>query len=476
MEKEKSTLIDKIWAFFASVKFAIIIFALIATTSIIGTILEQREDPAKNLQILSRLFSESLAPTLYEIFDKLGFFNMYRSWWFISLLALFALNLIICSLDRLPKIWKLVKEPMLPLPEETLKKFLINREFTIKNTPDNIKFFVSDTLKKSGFKCNEVKEDNGFQFFGQKWNYSRLGVYLTHMSILLILIGALIGIKLGFKGYMEVGEGTVSNTVISGDKVLTLDFLVKCENFETEFYGMSDMPKEYRSWLTIIKDGKEVVKKSITVNDPLTYEGITFYQSSYGIIPNGLGRGIFIFNVVSKDGKSNLLNLRFGDSFQIPGTNLTGRIIDFSPALRYDERGNTFTYTNMMNNPAVLIDFTESGKHKFSGWIFKRHPESWQLPDGNRVEFYNYWGVEYTGLQVRKDPGVWLVYLGCILISIGLFTAFFLSHRRIWVKLIADKQYTRIVIGANTNKNRAAFERKIDMIVSTLSKNKEGAK
>ncbi len=130
----------------------------------------------------------------------------------------------------------------------------------------------------------------------------------------------------------------------------------------------------------------------------------------------------------------------------------------------------------MMNNPAVLIDFTESGKHKFSGWIFKRHPESWQLPDGNRVEFFNYWGVEYTGLQVRKDPGVWIVYLGCILMSIGLFAAFFLSHRRIWIKLVSDKQNTRVIIGANTNKNMAAFERKIDMIVTTLSKNQEGAK
>jgi cytochrome c biogenesis protein len=129
-----------------------------------------------------------------------------------------------------------------------------------------------------------------------------------------------------------------------------------------------------------------------------------------------------------------------------------------------------------MNNPAVLIGFSEGGKNLFSGWLLKRHPETWQLPNGHRVEFLDYWGVEYTGLQVRKDPGVWVVYLGCITISIGLFMAFFMSHRRIWVKLTEEKNTTRIVIGAIAHKNRAAFERTIDKIVSILGKKQEGVK
>ena len=476
MEQDKNkSAIDKVWDFFASVTFAIIIFALIAVTSIFGTILEQRAEPAKNLQVLSRIFNESIAPSLYNIFDKLGFMDMYHSWWFMTLLVLFAVNLIVCSLDRLPRIWKLVKDPIGPLPEERIKKFLINREFSLKGPADTVRNTVLEAAKGVGFTCHEVKEENGYQFFAQKGNYSRLGVYLTHLSILIILIGALFGARFGFKGFMEIGEGTVSNTAFDGNKELSMDFLVKCDNFDVEFYGMSDIPKEYKSWLTVIKDGKEVMKKSITVNDPLTYEGITFYQSSYGLIPNGLGNGIFIFNVVSKNGHSSFLNLRLGDSFQIPGTAITGKILDFSPALRI-MNGQASTYANMMNNPAVLVDFTESGKQKFSGWIFRRHPESWQLPDGNRVEFHNYWGVEYTGLQVRKDPGVWVVYLGCILMSIGLFTAFFMGHHRIWIKLVEEKGKTRIIAGANTSKNRVALERKIDRMISVLNSRQEGAK
>lgn len=477
MEQENNkTFVDKIWDVFASVKLAIVIFAGISLTSIVGTILEQRAADERNLRILTNLFGESLAPTLFRIFDTLGFMDMYHSWWFIGLLVLFAINIVICSLDRLPRIWRLSKEPMSPLPEEKIRKFLISREIVLKGKPDRVRDILLES-KHTGFKFKEVREEKGFQFFAQKGNYSRLGVYMTHLSILVILAGAIIGIRFGFKGFMEIQEGTVSNVVFSGmDRQMPLDFYVRCDTFELEFYGLSDMPKEYRSWLTVIKDGREVLRKPITVNDPLTFEGVTFYQSSYGLVPGGFGNGILIFNVVSTDGTVTTLNLRFGDSFQIPGTNITGKIIDISPALRIDEHGHASTYANQMNNPAVFIEFSEPGKQKFSGWILKRHPETWKLPEGQRVEFIDYWGVEYTGLQARRDPGVWVVYLGCITMSIGLFVAFFMSHRKIWIKMIEEKNNTKVVIGATVNKNRSPFERKIDKLVSILKKDREGGK
>jgi len=478
MEQEKNrTFVEKIWDIFSSVRFAVVIFALISTTSIIGTILDQKAEPAKNIQILAKLFGESPAPTLYNIFDKIGFMDMYHSWWFIALLVFFALNLIICSVDRLPRIWRLVKEPLVPVTEDHLKKFPIKQEIAIKGNPDTVKDSVKDALKSARFRFTEIKEERGYQFYAQKGNYSRLGVYITHLSILIILLGAVIGMRFGFKGYLNLPEGDVSHAAFSDmEKELPLGFEIRCDTFEVEFYGESDMPKEYKSWLTIIKDGKEVVRKSIVVNDPLTYEGITFYQSSFGLVPDGLSRGIFIFNVGPAGGQTTTINLRYGDTFQIPGSSVSGKIMNFSPALKMDEHGHASTYANHMDNPAVLIDFFDAGKYKYSGWILKRTPQTWQLPDGPRVEFIDYWGVEFTGLQVRKDPGVWIVYFGCIAMSIGLFIALFLNHRKIWVKLVEEKDNTRVIIGATANKNRTAFERKIDRSIAILNKKQEGEK
>jgi len=476
LEQEKNkTYADKLWDFLASVRLAIIIFALISLTSIVGTILEQRAEPAKNIQVLSRLFSESLAPSLYTVFDNLGFMDMYNSWWFTALLILFSVNLIVCSLERLPKIWKLIKDPMVPMSEERLKKFSINREIVLKGKPDTIKNTVTDAIKTARFNYSEAQEEKGYQFYSQKGNYSRIGVYVTHFSILIILVGAIIGVRLGFKGFLNLPEGDVSNAFISNsDKEIPLGFDIRCDNFNVDFYGGSDMPKEYRSRLTILKNGREVLTKSIVVNDPLTYEGITFYQASFGMMPDAATRAVFKFNVISAGGNKATLNLKLGDTFQIPDTNISGKVLDFSPALRIDENGQASTYSNQMTNPAVFIDLSESGAHKVSGWILKRHPETWQLPGGQRVEFIDTWGIQYTGLQVRKDPGVWVVYFGCITMSIGLFIAFFMSHRRIWVKMVEEKNNTRVIIGATSNKNRTAFERTIDKIVSVLNKKQEG--
>lgn len=513
-ESKNQTVIDKVWSFFSSITLAVVLIALIALTSIVGTIIEQNVAPEKNLQLIGKLFGTSVAPTLYNIFEKLGFMDMYHSWWFITLLLLFAANLIICSTDRLPRILKLAKEPIKPLSEEQLKN-IGKKEIVLKGKPEKVKEAVGAAIKNAGFKFLETKEAHGYQLYSEKGNYTRLGIYIAHFSILLILLGAVIGIFFGFKGFLELPEGENRTFAFTRTRALTdteesemqtilralqategnaletarqlgidenalrikmkrygilpLGFSLRCDNFFVDFYGRSNMPKEYKSWLTVIKDGKEVLKKTIEVNDPLTYNGVTFYQSSYGIVPGAQGK--FILKITSKSGVSETNQMNFNDKFIIPGTGMEGTIKDFSPAFS-DVSGKH----EQMTNPAVFIEFSEKGVTKYSGWILKRYPETWALPDGHTVEFVDYWGAEYTGLQVRKDPGVWVVYLGCITISVGLFIAFFMSHKKLWVRLIEEKNSTRIIFALTANKNRQAFETKIDKMIALLSKSGGGGK
>ncbi|MEW6108874.1 MAG: cytochrome c biogenesis protein ResB [Nitrospirota bacterium] len=480
VEKEKNkTITDIIWDIFASVKFAVINFALISLTSIVGTILEQQAEPEKNIQILVKMFGvgHETAHSIYGVLDSLGFTDMYHSWWFVALLILFASNLIICSIDRLPRILKMVKEPIRPLTADHLEKMSIRKTLTLKGKTAGIKEAASSALKDIGFKNYQSSEDKGLQLYAEKGNFTRLGVYITHLSILIILAGAIIGSFFGFNAYLNLPEGSASSVAYKDNRTeVPLGFEIRCDNFEVDFYGGSDMPKEYKSWLTVFKDGKQVMQKSIEVNDPLTYNGITFYQSSYGAVPNSMDKGIFVLKIFSKDGRNAEINPKIGDRFTIPGTSIEGHIINFSPALSIDPGGRAFTYAEQMINPAVYIEFTEAGKQKYSGWLLKRYPQTWSLPDGNRVEFLDYWGVEYTGMQVRKDPGVFIVYLGCIIMSIGLYITFFMSHKRIWINISEEKNTSRIIIGASANKNRAAFERKIDKLVGILTAGHKGGK
>jgi cytochrome c biogenesis protein len=478
MEKKgkNKTIVERVWDLFASVKLAVVIFSLIALSSIVGTILEQNGEYEKNIIILSKMFGESAAPSIYNVLYKLGFINMYHSWWFDFFLLLFAANLIICSIDRLPRTLKIVKEPIHPLTPDHLEKMSIKRTIVLKGRYPHVKETVSGSMKRIGFKASESSGEKGTQFFGEKGNFTRFGVYITHFSILIILAGAIIGSRLGFNGFLPLQEGETSAVAYKERQAsIPLGFDIRCDKFEVDYYGETDMPKAYRSWLTVFKNGSVVMQKVISVNDPLKYEGVTFYQSSFGIVPGSLGQGIFVLRAVSKDGKADVINARPGDIFAIPGTDVKGHIANFSPALTFDQGGRPFTYDKNMVNPAVYVEFSGLG-NPYAAWFFKRYPQTWNLPDGSRIEFQDYWGVQYTGLQVRKDPGVWVVYLGCIIMAVGLYITFFTSHRKVWVHIGEEKGATRIMVAASANRNRAAFETKIEKVADMLGAGHKGGR
>jgi cytochrome c biogenesis protein len=510
-------IVDRIWAFFASIRLAIVAFSLIALSSVVGTLIEQGASYEKNIEVVGKLVGRSAAPAVYKALEAMGFMDMYHSWWFTAFLMLFAANIVICSLDRFPPIWRIVKEPQKALEDERFKGFPIKMEFTVKGGPERVR----EALKALRFNLQEARLENygkgDAQYYGQKGRYSRLGVFVTHLSIIVIMAGALIGITLGFKGFLNLPEGATyamafervpltseqfrergmlidSFQEAGGDLGRTamglgvevprlrermkmlgielLDFSVTCEDFEVQFYGDSDMPKEFTSLLTVRDGGREVMRKWIEVNDPLIYKGYYFYQSSYALMKERENYH-YKMRVASKGGQSQNIDVHEGESFTIPGTDVTATLEEFSPALSFNPSGRAFTYTwEMMNNPAVKLKISD-GKSEYFKWILKRYPQSWPLSSGHSIELLDVWGSQYTGLQVRKDPGVWVVYLGCLLMSVGLCAVFFTSHRKIWVRVEAGKGKARVILAASANKNRESFRRKIDAVAAVLQ---EGGK
>jgi cytochrome c biogenesis protein len=474
-EKEKKDIFERIWSFFASVKLAIFLLIILALSSIIGTIVEQNAEPARNIALLAKFFGDSAAPTVYNIFAKVGFMDMYDSWWFVSFLALFSINLIVCSIDRFPKTWRIVQATQRPLPDNSLRSLPIKKDATFKTTVNIVKDEFSNILRSSKYHTNEATGEGSVQLYSQKGRYARLAVYVVHLSIILIFLGAILGIRFGFKGYLNLPEGSASDTAYeSPTKEIPLGFTIKCNWYDTQYYEGIDSPKEFQSELVIIENGREVLKKVIEVNDPLTYRGITFYQSNYGMLQERT-HGDFILNITPAGGQVKTFRLKFGNSFEIPGTKIKGRVVDFSPALSRDRNtGRLITYADNMVNPAVAIEFSEPGKKTYKGWILRRYPETGILPDGHRIQLMDYWGIEYTGLQVAKDPGVWLIYLASIIMSIALYICFFINHKKIWINITDNKSSVRVTIGGAISRNRIAFENEIDKILSHASKAIEG--
>src|SRR5208283_1687278 len=136
------------------------------------------------------------------------------------------------------------------------------QEVVLKENVEKTGQKVNDSLKKIGFRGDIRKEGGMIQICAEKGRYSRLGVYVTHLSILLILAGAVVGMKFGFNGNLNLLEGTSSSVAFGNNgQEIPLGFALRCDNFDVNFYPDSDRPKEYKSLLTVLDHGKEVMKK-----------------------------------------------------------------------------------------------------------------------------------------------------------------------------------------------------------------------
>ena len=442
--------ITNVWDFFCSLKLTLTLLISLALTSIIGTILPQGA--------LHPEYVASISQTKLQIYTKLGLFDMYHSVWFIALLYVFSLNLICCSIKRLPHVFKFISEPALVLGDAQRNSFSLKKELPFSGSIDKGKERLVEFLGKE-FSTPVITEHNGeYHLFAQKAAWCRLGVYVVHFSILVIFIGAIIGSLAGYKGYVAIVEGTSVNSFDgrNGQKI-PLGFEVLCENFNVEFY-QSGAPKEFRSILTILENGKPVPgysKIKVIVNEPLTYKGITFYQSSYGPASEGSEH---IMTVTSRKGgapekfttaEGNTVTLKDGTTFKV--LEATQEVRQFAPGF---------------SGPAARVEVTRKGAAPQVFIVFKNYPEV-NAQRGDDVIF-GYEGSnakQFTGLQVAKDPGVWVVWLGCTLMVVGIFIAFFMSHKRIWV--VVSKGHARIY--GNASKNQAAFQMQFEDISEKFS-------
>jgi cytochrome c biogenesis protein len=429
--------VTALWDFFCSLKLTIVTLILLAATSIIGTVIQQGRTPQEYLQ----QYSEST----YRFFEVLGFFDMYHSWWFLTLLGLFSINLIACSIKRFPVVWKTVRNPVL-VADDTLFRTLSNMEELLVKAPVHEVQGQLCAYVGQHFAAPVVTEKEGaVHLYAQKGAWARFGVYVTHASILIIFLGAIVGSLWGYKAYVNIVEGTETTQVYprGASEPIDLGFAVRCDAFSVSYYEGTARPKEFKSLLSVIDNGQLIEdKRPVIVNDPLTYRGITFYQSSYG----PAGDPSFNFRVKMREtGESVEMTVRQGQRIELPGGGAF-RVADFT------EQFQNF------GAAARLEVFPPNGAAR-SFVILKAFPD-FDLQRGGDYAFtlVDFKQSFYTGLQVAKDPGVWIVWLGCALMVVGSLVAFFLSHRRLWITIRPVGDKTGIKIGGSAHRNQPAFE------------------
>jgi cytochrome c biogenesis protein len=439
--------------FFASVKLALVLFISLAVLSILGTILPQGESLV--------FFGQVYTPASVKLIRFFQLYDMYHSWWFKWLLLLLSANLIVCSLKRFSSTWKVVNSPPRAVSEHLFETLAFHRTVTLPAFSMDPKTWVESLLRRHFGHSTALPAPQGTAFHLEKGRFSRFGVYVVHLSVLVIFIGAIIGSLYGFKGFLELKEGESKDRIfITGSQTLKdLSFSVRLDRFTMAFYS-NGMPKEYRSDLSFLENGQEKEKAKIRVNDPFTYKGITFYQSSWDQFP------VSIDLVLKKDGQESLLGIKMEEKIPVPETAYLIKAV---------------RYVNNMGGlgPAVGIILYKDQEKIDQGWILAHHPGF----HGNRLGTFQLQIKKIktgfvSGMQVNRDPGVWFIWIGASLMIIGFIIAFYFSHQQIWIWIREEKDSSigkgiEIWIGGTSHKNRGAFTLKMEKIIEKVRRSRD---
>jgi cytochrome c biogenesis protein len=444
--------------FFSSVKLAIVLIIIITLASILGTLIPQQRSIAEYTAKYGQ-FS--------NILIRLEVTNLYHSWWYISLLFLFSLNILICTLTRLSPKLRRAFRPKLEFEKKNLLSAKINNRFKKSWSLDSSEEGVKKELSSRHYRIKVNKKDGETYLLARKKTLGLFGSDIVHLGLLIILLGAIFSAISGFRTNINISEGQIV-------PVLNADFKLKLDKFETEYWPNGSV-KDWKSTLTVLENDNPISTKTVEVNHPLSYKGFVFYQSSYGW--DWENPALEIRAIKNTDPSFiEIMRLRLGEKIKMEEGNIEISVLHFVPDFILNEKNEVATRSLEPNNPAVFLEGWQDGEKIFSGWIFAKYPDFTRMHSDVetdlKFELKGYEAARYSGIQMSKDPGVNYIWAGCVILMLGLCLAFFWFPREIKIVIEDDQGKTEMTASGLAAKSKDAFQSEFEGIFTSLRRSK----
>ncbi|MCU0535892.1 MAG: cytochrome c biogenesis protein [Hydrococcus sp. Prado102] len=423
----------------ADLRLAIVLLLVIAIFSISGTVIEQ----GQSLQFYKDNYPEN--PALFGFITwkfilGLGLNHVYSTWWFLSILILFGTSLITCTFTRQLPALKVARRWKYYQQSRQFQKLALSAEL---NTGSLNSLFPS--LEKRGYKV--FQEDN--TLYARKGIIGKIGPIIVHIGIIVILLGGIWGTFTGFLAQEMVASGEtfqVKNIFEAGPLAASQvpkDWGVKVNRFWINYTANGDIDQFYSDLSVVNKQGEELDRKTIYVNEPLRYQGVTFYQTDWGIA-------------------AVRVQINNSPIFQLPmaqlDTNGKGRLWGTWIPTKTDLSAGVSLVARDLQGTMVVYDA--------KGELVSAVRSGMTIPiNGVNLKILELVGS--TGLQIKADPGVPIVYMGFALLMAGVVMSY-VSHSQIWALQEGDRFY----IGGKTNRAQVAFERELIDILEELEAEK----
>jgi cytochrome c biogenesis protein len=408
----------KIFRYLADLRFAIFILLMISVCSIIGTVIEQDqsiETYKLNYPISNRLFGF----LSWETIIQFGFDHVYKTWWFISLIIIFGTSLSTCTfLQQLPSI-KIARRCQFIRTSETFARLKISTVLT-KRTFSKI----IGNIKSGNYSLFQQKN----LLYCYKGLSGRIAPIIVHFSMILILLGTIIGSIGGFKSQEIIPKTEsfhIQNIFNNGQLTKIPNISGRVNDFWITYTPQKTVSQFYSDISILDTKGNEIKRQTSSVNSPAIYNGIYFYQTDWNLIGLRIkyeNNQIIEYPLINTLNSKNKVWLTWISNSE----NLTDGVIAIIDNLQ--------GYSSIYDNQGKFLGNLELNE--------------------NFLEKTNIQLVEIlssTGLQIKSDPGIPIIYTGFFFLMISTLISY-ITYSQIWIY----QKNSQVFIGGNTT--RAGFE------------------
>ena len=266
------------WRVLTSVRFALWLIGFLALMALLGVLIPQlpsdmRGNPAAEVQWYA--LQDQRFGLLYGPMDALGMFEIFRTPYFIGGLALLVMSVCVCTANRLPPIWRNVFEPQTRVPEEYLARADAAMAFEAATAQ------LEAELRRRRYRVTTTTEGDATYVFADRYPWAQFATFVSHLALILFLAGGFVTVLTAREQQVVIGEGETLPVFALNDA----DHMQIAVQDAVGEFDETGFPLDYRTLITVYRNGAEVASGWTTVNDPLSYNGYNFHQSVY--FPDG---------------------------------------------------------------------------------------------------------------------------------------------------------------------------------------------
>ncbi len=480
--RPKSDFVETIWTLFCSVRFAVVLNVALALAAMLGTIIPQMPAGIQNFDVELGQFldnAKSRYGDLYGVLYWAGFYNLYQSLWFRMLVVVVVFSIIMCTLNRWQPIMRQIRTPSLRFGDSFVSG--LSEKAAFRSVPVDLataEGALRGALRKGRYRVlSDTSEDGKTVFvYADRDRWSKLVTFVSHAALVMVILVAAGMANLGWREQslsffpgqpVNVGHGT--------------DFSVRSDNFWIDYYSDGKTVKEYKDTLAVVEGGKDVLTKTIIVNDPLRYKGINFFLVSYQPV---------VYAKVTDDKGADLPLRKMTASGPVTATQGTaGSLVEFSQTssdnlpldyvqLPVKDHFVTLALTYYQDvsrqegeNPPVYAQaYVDKNFDKPIYDAFVPRSGALKLPGFEQYSF-TFTKATTSILEVAKDPGLTLVSIFFTIMAFGFTMSLYTSYTRCWARITVSEERpgsVNLLIGGLAEKNKVSFERDFERLASRI--------